>query len=344
MNDRPKGSTKAPHAGTCCGTRGGGGGARPASRMPATGVPTHGIPNLGLVCITVGPDVRYRTITRTRLLSLPAAEQASTLAALYRDNLRTLWKAVDYCAASGVRLYRVTSNLFPQIDTLTAGPIFDALAPDMAGFGQHAAEHGVRVLIHPDQFVVLNSESPKVATASVKIMTEHATVFDRLGLPESPWACMILHGGKGGRADELVAAVAGLPGNVRHRLVLENDESAYGAEHILRVCRRAGVPMVFDAHHHVVREKLDGYDHPSVRQFTEASRDTWPDPAWHLVHVSNGSAAFGDSKHSELIVDFPDAYRDVPWVEVEAKGKEQAIDSLRLQLLLGRSSRTLPAP
>jgi UV DNA damage endonuclease len=309
-----------------------------------TRTPAARLPNLGLVCITVGPEVRYRTTTRTRLLSLPPAEQTAALESLYRDNLRTLFAAVDYCAATGVRLYRVTSNLFPQIDAPAARPVFDAVAPDMSSFGPHAAAKGVRVLIHPDQFVVLNSESPKVAATSVQIMSDHAAVFDRLGLPQSTWACMILHGGKGGRPDELVAAVKALPDNVRHRLVLENDESAYGAEQILDVCRRAGVPMVFDAHHHVVREKLDRYDHPSVRHYVEASRDTWPDPAWHLVHISNGSAKFADPKHSELIVDFPPAYLDVPWVEVEAKAKEEAINSLRTQLLLGGTCRTLSSP
>lgn len=303
---------------------------------PATRAPRLRLPNLGLVCITVGPEVRYRTTTRTRLLAMTPAEQVAFLEPLYRANLGTLFAAVDYCAATGVRLYRVTSNLFPQIDLPAARPLLDKLAPEMAPFAAHAAASGVRVLIHPDQFVVLNSESPKVAATGVEIMADHAAVFDRLGLPQSSWACMILHGGKGGRADALVEAIEALPANVRDRLVLENDESAYGSEQILDVCQRAHVPMVFDAHHHVVREKLDSYNHPSVRRFVEASRDTWPDPAWHLVHISNGSAKFADPKHSELIVDFPPAYQDVPWVEVEAKAKEQAITSLRMQLLLGR--------
>jgi UV DNA damage endonuclease len=299
-------------------------------------------PNLGLVCITVGPEVRYRTTTRTRLLALPEADQITLLKGLYRDNLRTLWGAIDYCAASGIRLYRVTSNLFPQIDHPVAKGVFETFAPAMAGFGAHATQHGVRVLIHPDQFVVLNSESAAVARQSVAIVQDHATIFDRLGLPQSPWACMILHGGKGGRPTELIDAIGRLPDTVRSRLVLENDENVYGADQILDVCRRAGVPMVFDAHHHAVREKLDSYEHESVRRYTEAARETWPDPAWQIVHISNGSASFGDEKHSELVADFPSAFRAVPWVEVEAKAKELAIDSLRLQLLLPPPARTLP--
>jgi UV DNA damage endonuclease len=169
----------------------------------------------------------------------------------------------------------------------------------------------VRVIIHPDQFVVLNSETPQVAANSLAIMADHAMIFDRLGLPPTSWACMILHGGKGGRADALVDVIGRLPANVRGRLVLENDESAYGAEQILDVCRRAGVPMVFDHHHHAVREKLDSYEHPSVRHYVEAARSTWPDPAWQLVHISNGLESITDQRHSDLIHDFPTAYADV---------------------------------
>ena len=40
--------------------------------------------------------------------------------------------------------------------------------------------------------------------------------------------------------------------------------AAYGADEIHEICMRAGVPMVFDAHHHVVHDKLSSYEDPSV--------------------------------------------------------------------------------
>jgi UV DNA damage endonuclease len=297
-----------------------------------------GGPQLGLVCITAGDDVRYRTITRTRFLALDPAGQRSALDALYRDNLRTLFRAVDYCHARDIRLYRVTSGLFPQVDHPVGRGAVESLAGDMAGFGAYARERDVRVVIHPDQYVVLNSESPAVAAQSVAIMADHARAFDLLGLPRSTWSLMLLHGGKGGRPDALVDAIGRLPENVRSRLALENDESCYSAAQILDVCRRANVPMVFDAHHHAVRERLDSYDHESVAAFTRAARETWaPHPEWQVVHVSNGATSFRDPRHSDTITRFPGAFADVPWVEVEAKQKEIAIGRLRMSL--GRPGR-----
>jgi UV DNA damage endonuclease len=183
--------------------------------------------------------------------------------------------------------------------------------------------------MHPDQFVVLNSDSPQVIVNSIGILRHHARVMDLLRLPRSPWAAMTIHGGKGGRGDRLVQTVRALPDGIRLRLVLENDESAYGAAEILDVCRGAGVPMVFDAHHHLVHDELPDYGHPSMRKMTLAARRTWPKPSWQLVHISNGRERFDDPRHADFITTMPPAFHDVPWIEVEAKAKEQAIRALR---------------
>ena len=130
----------------------------------------------------------------------------------------------------------------------------------------------------------------------------------------------------------MVTQIAKLPDNVRQRLCLENDEYSYSAADILTACRAAGVPMIFDNHHHAIKEKLVASDDPTMAEMVAAARDTWPDPAWQVVHLSNGKDAFLDREHSELVTDMPAAYRGVPWIEVEAKGKETAIAELRLRV------------
>ncbi|HVG19640.1 MAG TPA: UV damage endonuclease UvsE, partial [Blastocatellia bacterium] len=73
-------------------------------------------PNLGLVCITSSDRVRYRTITRKRLLQLGDREQQTALRDLYAANIKRLALALDFCSANGIRLYRLTSALFPFAD------------------------------------------------------------------------------------------------------------------------------------------------------------------------------------------------------------------------------------
>ncbi|HLL77169.1 MAG TPA: UV DNA damage repair endonuclease UvsE [Pyrinomonadaceae bacterium] len=293
------------------------------------------VPQLGLVCITHSDAVRYRTTTRKRLLTFDAAGQKRILRELYAANLQRLNRAIDFCEANDLRLYRITSGLFPFADDAAGDDVLKEFRDEARRTGERANRLGLRMILHPDQFVVLSSDSPEVIANSIKILSTHARVLDMLAQPRSAWAAMEIHGGKSGRAARLVEVIRGLPEEIRSRLALENDEYAYSAAEILEVCRAASVPMVFDAHHHVCRERLESYEDPSVAHFLAAARGTWPDPAWQLTHISNGRTAFNDRHHSDLITEMPAAYRDAPWIEVEAKHKELAIEKLRAEWLGG---------
>ena len=286
-------------------------------------------PQLGLVCNTDSLEVRYRTVTRKRLLQHDDMQQQTLLDELYRDNLRRLDAAIEYCGREGIRLYRLPSGLFPFADEPFGLEVLISLSDNLAKTGTTAIDAGIRLVMHPDQFVVLSSDSPEVVANSIKILSMHAAIMDLLKQPRSPWALLEVHGGKGGRADALIERIPRLPDGIRSRLGLENDEYAYSAEEIYAVCKAAGVPMVFDAHHHIVRERLADYEHPSVPEMLEKARDTWPDPAMQLVHISNGKTAFDDRRHSDLIEAMPSCYAKAPWIEIEAKGKELAIRKLR---------------
>jgi UV DNA damage endonuclease len=300
------------------------------ARRSFAGAPVEPAPShLGLVCVPFDQCVRFRTITRTRYLSLADGARHRALLDVYWDNLGRVHQMLTLCDRLGIRLYRMPSSLFPMSDEPLGTRILHDMAHNMSGVGRRADRLGIRILIHPDQFCVLSSESPAVVRTSVTILKKHALAMDLMGLPQTPWACMLIHGGKAGRGDALVRAIAKLPDNVRSRLCLENDEYAYSAGEILDVCRRAGVPMVFDNHHHVIKENLDSFDHPSLSAMILGAAATWPDPAWQVVHLSNGKAGFRDREHSQLIDQIPPAYRGVPWIEVEAKGKETAIAALR---------------
>lgn len=300
--------------------------ARPARRISKT---LGKSPHLGLVCLTWGDECRYRSLTRARYLALANEEKERALTEVYWDNLARVHRALTFCQQHRIRLYRVISSLFPMSDEAVGERVLRSMAANLSSVGRRAQTLGIRVIQHPDQFVVLNSESENVVRTSVKILEKHGLAFDLMGLPRSPWAAMNIHGGKAGRSAELVRTIRQLPPEVRSRLTLENDERAYGAAEILDVCRDAGVPMVFDAHHHVVHDGLDSYEHPSVAKFTRAAAATWPDPSWQVVHLSNGHDAFADPRHSEQIVEFPSSFLHAPWIEIEARGKDCAIERLR---------------
>ncbi|GAB3449024.1 UV DNA damage repair endonuclease UvsE [Massilia solisilvae] len=286
-------------------------------------------PRLGLVCITASTQVRYRTITRKRLLDQAIATQRKLLEDIYRDNLQSFDAALRFCEQEGIALYRIPSSIFPFADEPIGRELLAQLSGALARSGARASEQGIRLVMHPDQFVVLSSDSADVVANSVKILQMHADILDLLGQPRSPWALVEIHGGKAARADALVAAIGRLPDAIRSRLALENDEYAYGADEIAAICRRSGVPMVFDAHHHIVHDKLPSYDDPSVAAMLHEARSTWALPEHQLVHISNGRDGFNDRQHADLISVMPSSYAHAPWIEIEAKHKELAIRQLR---------------
>ncbi len=295
--------------------------------------------NLGLVCITTTDAVRYKTVTRKRLLSFDETVQQEMLRVIYQENIQRVNNAIEFCAANGINLYRLTSGLFPFSDEPIGADILDEFADRLAVTGNKAIENNLRIVMHPDQFVVLSSDSESIIENSVKILKMHARTLDLLNQPRSEWATMNIHGGKGDRINKLVESVGKLPDNIRVRIAFENDEHAYSSAQILEVCRRASVPMVFDAHHHICREKLDDYNHQSVAEAFWAARTTWKNPENQLVHISNGRNHFQDRAHHDLVFTMPEVFRFAPWIEVEAKHKEAAIEKLKNEWLTDSLSR-----
>ena len=299
--------------------------------LPNLQLPKGFLPELGLVCITFDKQVRYRTMTRTRYLQLTPEQRQSALRELYQSNLQRLDGALSFCEENKLRLYRMPSSVFPlsDMEDEVGANILEEMSADLGKIGQRSQALNIRMVLHPDQFVVLSSDSPQVLQTSIKILERHARTFDLLGLPRSPWSLMNIHGGKSQRPEQLIKVILELPEAIKSRLTFENDEYAYSASEILAVCKQAGVPMVFDAHHHICHENLDSYDDPSVAEMFYAARETWENPDWQLVHISNGETAFKDRKHSDTITAMPSVYYQAPWIEVEAKHKEEAIAHLR---------------
>ncbi|HNB21079.1 MAG TPA: UV DNA damage repair endonuclease UvsE [Candidatus Melainabacteria bacterium] len=289
-----------------------------------------GSPQLGLVCVSFSEEIRYRTITRTRYLSLSEVERLRNLSSIYADNIETLGRALQFCNDRQIRLYRMPSSIFPFADTAEGLGVLQKFAARLAEHGETAKKLAIRIVAHPDQFVVLSSDSQQIIDNSITVLQMHADIFDMMGLSRSPYNAIIIHGGKRGNDEILKRTIAGLPETIRSRLTLENDEISYSSNTILSICCETGLSMIFDAHHHLIMEKCRDYTDPRIREAMEAARSTWhPNEEWQLVHISNGTTGLHDRRHSDFIDVMPDCFADVGWIEIEARGKEAAIEKIR---------------
>ena len=265
------------------------------------------------------------------------AERRARLSALCLANADALMAALRFCAEHGIGAFRINSQILPVKTHPEAGyhvadlPDHDAIVAAFRACGEFAKASQVRVSFHPDQFVVLNSPSPRTLAHSIEELEYQAEVAEWVGADT-----INVHGG-GAYGDKPTALAAlrrsieTLPARVRTRLTLENDDKVYTPADLLPVCADTGVPLVYDVHHH--RCLPDGL---SVAEATERARGTWRvEPLFHISSPLGGWDGPKPERHHDYIdaADFPQEWLGWPLtVEVEAKAKELAVVQLLADL------------
>lgn len=310
-------------------------------RTASTAAPDAGgqpaLPRLGLCCQFAAQPIKFRTTTVTAMLRLPRDARLARLAELCRMNADALLAALQYCAAHGIRAFRINSQILPvkthpeagyAIDDLPGG---DEIVTRFQACGAFARTQGLRLSFHPDQFVVLNSPNARTVAHSIAELVYQAEVAAWVGADT-----INIHGGgaygnKPAALRTLRAAIERLPDAARSRLTLENDDTVYTPSDLLPVCSDTGVPLVYDVHHH--RCLPDGL---SVAAATERARQTWTsEPLFHISSPIDGWNGATPERHHDYIdpADFPAEWLGWPLtVEVEAKAKELAVARLLADL------------
>ena len=206
-----------------------------------------------------------------------------------RVSLGYLDAIFDLLAESGIRMYRISSDIAPYV-THPDLPQFhhqlEESAEELAALGVRARALGLRLSMHPSQYVVLNSPDERIAAAAVRDFAFHADFLDALGL--GPEATVVTHvGGVYGDREAArarwVERYLALPDHVRRRLVLENDEISWGVPDTLAIHAATGVPLVFDILHHRTLNPggLDPID------ACRACLATWPAGQVPKIHYSS---------------------------------------------------------
>jgi UV DNA damage endonuclease len=301
---------------------------------------------LGLCCQFLDAPIRFRTATHRYVSTLEPREQRAYLANIARDNARSLHDAIEHCASLGIAAFRLNSQILPQATHPVSGYQLADIDEDgsitalFRAAGARARALDIRLSLHPDQFVVLNSQQERVVLASLAEMEAQAAVAELVGAD-----VLTLHGG--GAAGGIPAALERLERGVdrlsapaRTRLALENDDRCFTPEALLPLCERLGVPFIYDVHHHRChRDSLD------VATATARAVATWGtrEPYFHISSPRDGWT--GDARpHADYIAaeDFPELWRDMRLtIDVEAKAKERAVLGLRdaLSAYSARSAR-----
>ena len=296
----------------------------------------------GLCCLVVDAPLSLRSATHAYVSRLDADHRLAYLDAIALANTATLVETLDYCARIGIRAFRVSSGLLPLATHPVSGysiealPSADAIRATLERARSFARGAGIRLSLHPDQFIVLNSARPDVVESAIGELEWQAELAESIGAD-----VICLHGGStaGGyddAIDRLIRGIDRLSTRARSRLALENDDRCHAVIDLLPVCMAAAVPLVLDAHHHRI---LSGG--LSVEEATDWAVATWQDrePYFHLSSPRNGWEGGDARPHADFIdaADVPAYWLELPipiTVDVEAKAKERAV--LALQHAVGQ--------
>ncbi|HKU60594.1 MAG TPA: UV DNA damage repair endonuclease UvsE [Gemmatimonadales bacterium] len=292
----------------------------------------------GLCCQFLDAPIHFRTATHRYVSTLTPARRRTYLRQIAADNAASLAAAVTACRSLGIGAFRINSQILPLGTHPRSGYTLERLDPSGAiaeafrRAGELARSEDVRLSFHPDQFVVLNSERAEVVGSAVEELDFQAAIAELVGADT-----IVFHGGSGAGGiepalDRLARGLDRLSLRARSRVALENDDRLFSPGALLPLCRAAGVPLVYDAHHH--RCHPDGL---TVDHATDAAAATWGkrEPWTHISSPRDGWTAPNPRPHADYIDP-----ADVPatWLgrrmtmDVEAKDKERAVLKLKADL------------
>lgn len=235
---------------------------------------------------------------RTFRLASYSAERLRCTIALNLDCLRAI---LSFNLSHGILFFRITSDLIP----FASHPVCTADWPgqfrdQFSSIGRFIRDQRMRVSMHPDQFVVLNTKDPGVLERSISELRYHATVLDLLGL-DCTAKIQIHLGGVYGDKEAAIGRFIGvyqtLDPAIRRRLVIENDDRLYSARDCLEVSAATGVPVLFDFFHHQVNPS-EGVLPDLLGEITRTwlSRDGLP-----MADYSSQAAGMRRGNHAESL-------------------------------------------
>jgi len=291
--------------------------------------------NYGYCCINMTLKEESNTYIGRSMIKRTFMEKGIAYASqLALANVRDLIEIVKWNEKKGIKLYRMSSDMFPWMSEyeLKDLPDYNKISTLLKGVGNLANKYGQRLTFHPGPFDVLASANPNVVTKTIRDLNQHGEIMDLIGLPRTQYAAINIHvnttqGGKEASMQRFVENFELLDDSVKSRLVVENDdkEKQYATEDLYEgIYKTIGVPITFDYHHH--------WCHPGSLTQEEAIKlasTTWGDVK-QLVHFSSCRTIHEDASqtnkraHADYVYDFIDSYGLALDVEIEAKAKELA--------------------
>lgn len=258
----------------------------------------------------------------------------SHASSLSLQNISDLEKVIDWNTAQGIRLYRMSSEMFPWMSEYELGDLPDAseIKTILNRIGNKAKTSDQRLTFHPGPFNVLASANENVVLKTIKELRQHGEIMDMLNLPSTPFAKINIHVG-GAYGNKLLAMerfaenFERLPEATKKRITVENDDkpNMFSVNDLLWVHDKTSAPIVFDYLHHQFCPGM-----LNEEEALDIACSTWPKNITPIVHYSSAKKKYEDqlaveAAHADYIYDRVNTYGHPVDIMLEAKAKEDAV-------------------
>ena len=250
-------------------------------------------------------------------------------------NVNDLYKILKWNSDNGIRMYRMSSDMFPWCSEyeLSDLPDFMEVSRILKLCGDLAKFTDQRLTFHPSPYCVIASENPDVVKKSYKELRQHAEIMDIMGLDQSYEYPINVHintskPSKEEAAERFCVAYSDLPDNVKKRLVVEVDDkkSQFTSLDLINlVYSKVGIPITFDYLHNICNPPEGLTEYESLLICASTWKNFTP-----VVHYSDSRKIYEDINsrevaHSDWI------YKEIPTyglnlsIEMEVKMKDKAL-------------------
>jgi UV DNA damage endonuclease len=191
-----------------------------------------------------------------------------------QNNLDCLSQILRYNLDHGIFFFRISSDLIPFAShPLCTFPWQRTFHNHFSDIGQFIKRHDMRISMHPDQFIVLNTPTEDVFQRSVAELAYHVEVLDLMELDTTAKIQLHVGGVYGDKSQSIKRFIDRfnvLDASIKRRLVIENDEKSYSIQDCLQVHNKTNIPILFDYFHHSLLN-----NHESLIQLLELCKKTW---------------------------------------------------------------------
>ena len=252
------------------------------------------------------------------------------------QNVKDLENIVRWNEEMGIKLFRMSSDLFPwmtfyEFEQLPDYPMIDVY---LKNIGALADKYGQRLTFHPSHFNALGSPNPVVVEKAIKELNKHSEIMDLMGLSATVYNKINIHvggayGDKKATLNRWCDNFNKLNDSTKSRLTIENDDKAnmYSVGELYwGIHKVVGIPIVFDYYHH--KFCTGGL---SEQEALLVAAKTWPKDIVQCCHYSESrrkehlDESIRAQAHSDRITDTIKSYGLDIDVVVEAKHKELAV-------------------